>query len=148
METINNLSTESQPKKFPDMLNKVLPILLIIVAIGGGIFTGRALSGKKGSSELSGVIPKGQIAKGQEFGAKDTSSFKDTAIGVVEKGGIDGEGTHKLLREGGPSQSVYLTSSVLDLDQFIGEKIQVWGETMQAQKAGWLMDVGKIKVLE
>jgi hypothetical protein len=30
----------------------------------------------------------------------------------------------------------------------VGKKVQVWGETFKGQKAGWLMDVGRIKALE
>jgi len=67
---------------------------------------------------------------------------------VIEKNGFDGEGTHKLLREGGESQTAYLTSSVLDLDLFVGHKVEIWGETFAAQKAGWLLDVGAVKVLD
>jgi hypothetical protein len=66
----------------------------------------------------------------------------------LEEGGIDGEGTHHLVRDGGPSKSVYLTSTVIDLDSFAGKKVKVWGETISARKAGWLMDVGKIKIIE
>jgi len=66
----------------------------------------------------------------------------------LEKNGLDGEGTHRLIREGGPSQTAYVTSSTLDLDQFAGRKVQVWGETFRAQKAGWLMDIGRLKILE
>jgi len=139
------------PEK-PPALKKYnfLPVLLVVLALGLGVLSGWFFSSKKGVSNLgqTGVIPKEQITQGSEFGAKDASSFKDTATGVLEKNGIAGEGTHQLVREGGPSQTVYLTSSVLDLDQFAGRKIQVWGETMQAQKAGWFMDVGRIKVLE
>ena len=111
-----------------------------------GVATGFFLS-QKGVT-----LPKGKVIKvggpKKVVGSKDTSIFKDQAVGVVEKNGIDGEGTHKLIREGGPSQTVYLTSSVLDLDQFIGKKVKVWGETFAAQKAGWLMDVGRVEVLE
>lgn len=128
----------------------IILVVLIVLAVGLGAFTGYYFSGKKfgGSKAASGgIISQDKITKGVEFGVEDTGKA-DSAVGVVEKGGIDGEGTHKLLREGGPSQNVYLTSSVLDLDQFPGKKIQVWGETMKAQKAGWLMDVIKIKILE
>lgn len=84
-----------------------------------------------------------------EFGLLDAEeTFKDNAIGVLKEGGIDGEGTHHLEREGGPSQNVYLTSSAVDLSQLIGRKVQVWGETFATQKAGWFMDVVKVKVLE
>ena len=61
---------------------------------------------------------------------------------------VNGEGTHKLIRDGGPSQTVYLISSVIDMSEFVGKKVQVWGETIDAQKAGWLMDVGRVKILE
>ena len=116
-----------------------------------GVFTGYLLAGQGKVKGLFGgkkLVLQKQIAKGSEFGAKDEKAFKDTAVGILEKGGVDSEGTHKLLREGGSSQTVYLISSVLDLDQFLERKIQIWGETFQAQKAGWLMDVGKVKVLE
>lgn len=115
---------------------------LIILA---GAATGYLLSQKRIA------FPKGEFIKGlpkRVVGSKDTSVFKDQAVGTVEKGGIDSEGTHKLIREGGPSQTAYLTSSVLDLDQFVGKKVRVWGETFAAQKASWLMDVGRVEVLE
>ena len=133
------------------LLGRILPILLIIIIIGLGVFTGYYFSGKKGSSSLpggTGVVSQEKITKGNEFGSKDVSKFKDTATGVIEANGVDGEGTHKLVREGGPSQTACLTSSVLDLDQFVGKKVQVWGESFQARKCGWLMDIGKIKILE
>lgn len=139
------------PEAKSKLLSKVLSVLLIIVAIGLGVFSGFYFSGKRGMASKSGgagEIPQSKIVKGSEFGVKDTSKFKDIATGVIEAGGLDGEGTHKLIREGGPSQTVYLTSSVLDLDQFVGRKGQIWGETFKAEKAGWLMDVGKIKILE
>ncbi len=94
------------------------------------------------------MAKKGDIQVGQVFGIKDKNNFIDEASGILEKGGLDGEGTHKLLRSGGEKQTAYLMSSVLDLDDFLGYKITVWGETFSGQKAGWLMDVGKIKVEE
>jgi len=53
-----------------------------------------------------------------------------------------------LIRPGGDSQNVYLTSTVIDLESFVGKKVEVWGETIGAREAGWLMDVGKVKVTE
>ena len=124
---------------------------LAVVMVALGIITGwkiPKLSKEKSTGDTpNGLISKGEISKGKEFGVEDPGK-SDSAVGVVEKGGIDGEGTHKLLREGGPSQNIYMTSSVLDLDSFVGEKIQIWGETMKAQKAGWLMDIVKVKVLD
>lgn len=80
-------------------------------------------------------------------GSLDTKTFRDSAEGILEVGSINGEGTHKLIRPGGESQTVYLTSSVLDLNQFVGKKVRVFGETFAAKKAGWLMDVGKVEIL-
>jgi len=74
--------------------------------------------------------------------------FKDKAEGILKEGGIDGEGNFHLEREGGPSQNVYLTSSTVDLSLYVGKKVRVFGETFAGQKAGWLMDVGFIEILE
>ncbi len=86
--------------------------------------------------------------KGQVYGSSDEKSFKDSAEGTLEKGGVDGEGSHKLIRPGGDSQTVYITSSIINLDQFSGRKVKVWGQTYKAQKAGWLMDVGRVEIVE
>ncbi len=87
------------------------------------------------------------VEKGKTYGVTDTSAFKDTADGTVEKGGIEGEGQYHLVRPGGESQNVYMTSSTVDLSEFVGKKVKVWGATQTAQHAGWLMDVGKVEVL-
>jgi hypothetical protein len=41
-----------------------------------------------------------------------------------------------------------VTSSVVDLDLLVGDRVTIWGETNQGKKAGWLMDVGRLKVQE
>ena len=64
----------------------------------------------------------------------------------MKNGGTEGEGQYHLVRPGGDSQNVYLTSSSVDLSQFMNQKIKVWGQTQTAQHAGWLMDVGKVQV--
>jgi len=139
-------------KKMPKGIKKktslyVLASFLIVLL---GIGTGWVLSGSKSSgskSPTSGAAP-GAESGAKEAGIADESTFRDTAEGVLEIGGVDGEGTHHLVREGGLSKYVYLTSTVIDLETFAGKTVQVWGETISAQTAGWLMDVGKIKVLE
>lgn len=119
---------------------------VVLAIVGAGVLTGFLLSSRIGG-RVTGMVP-GVEYKGKEVGSTDVKTFKDDATGVLEQGGLDGEGTHKLIREGGPSQTVYLTSSIIDLDQLVGKKVQVWGETFSAQKAGWLMDVGRVKVLD
>ena len=81
-------------------------------------------------------------------GIADKKTFKDKAEGKLKEGGIDGEGNFHLEIPGGISQNVYLTSTTVDLSQYIGKKIRVWGETFAAEKAGWLMDVGLVEILK
>lgn len=128
----------------------LVPALVVLLVIVGGIGTGWTVSkGDILGANQENVAPGAEISSGgKEVGIDDSKTFRDSAQGTLEEGGIDGEGTHKLVRDGGPSQTVYLTSSVVDLDQFAGKRIEVWGETLGSKKAGWLMDVGRVKVLE
>lgn len=121
--------------------------VISILIVAAGLFTGWLISGKSAKVENTPVA-EGITVTQNEAGVKDESVFSGEApIGILESGGIDGEGTHHLVRDGGPSKYVYLTSSVVDLESFVGKKVQIWGETIAPKKAGWLMDVGKIKVV-
>lgn len=131
----------------PPSSKNILWLFIAIVILGLG--TGFVLA-KYSSVTGKGIplLPRGSSAiKGKTYGSDDTKTFKDTTEGVVKEGGIDGEGQFHLERPGGDSQNVYMTSSTVDLAQFIGRKIKVWGQTQQAKKAGWLMDVGRVEVL-
>jgi len=136
-------------KKSPAL---VVGIYLLIVLVGVG--TGYLISGKKsfslgGKSTLTSEQASESGAKvGDIIGSQDLETFKDITQGILIEGGIDGEGSHHIIRPGGQSQNVYLTSSVVDLESLVGHRVKIWGETFAAQKAGWLMDVGKIEVLE
>ncbi len=81
-------------------------------------------------------------------GILDPGTKYDDATGELKDGGIAGQGTHHLVRDGGPSQNVYLTSSVIDLSSFVGKKIKVWGQTLASKKVSWLMDVSKVEVVQ
>ena len=127
----------------------LMTVGLIVVLVGalsgwglskGGV--GRNILG------LSGQSAPGVKQSGNEVGLADEATFKDSAEGVLEEGGVDGEGTHHLVRPGGPSQNVYLTSTVIDLQAFVGKKVKILGQTIGARQAGWLMDVGLVKVIE
>jgi hypothetical protein len=125
------------------------PVILFVIVAFLGVGTGFGLA-QANSGPGKKVIPLPKVSsveKGKTYGVTDTAAFKDTAEGVVEEGGIEGEGQYHLVRPGGDSQSVYMTSSTVDLSEFIGKKIKVWGATQTAQSAGWLMDVGKVEVL-
>jgi hypothetical protein len=122
----------------------VIFVFLILLGIG----TGYLLAGKVNTTaitSLNGAMVTMQDGK-KSVGVSDTKAFPDSATGVIEEGGSNGEGTHKLIRDGGPSQTVYMISSVVDLDQFIGKNVTVWGQTMAAKKVPWLMDVGRVDI--
>jgi hypothetical protein len=118
--------------------------ILIVVIIVAGILTGLLLS-KLQKPSTSTLVSNGQ--KGNVVGTVDKKTFKDTAEGILKEGGINGEGNFHLERPGGESQNVYLTSGTVDLTQFVGKKVKVWGATFQGQAAGWLMDVGSVETL-
>lgn len=126
--------------------------IILIVAVVLGAMSGYILKNKiRITSENTLAlrsIDSSSISKGTVVGSDDTKTFKDTATGSLKGGGIKGEGQFHLIRPGGDSQNVYLTSSSVDLSKFVGKKIKVWGETQKAQYAGWLMDVGRVEVIE
>jgi hypothetical protein len=153
----DTLKTEKKVKEVDMKPKTPVMILILVVAVISGIGTGygiHQLNAKGGSlsnpeiRELQEGSPTSDVKVDEVFGSSNESTFKDSAEGIIQEGGLDGEGTHKLVRPGGVSQTVYLTSAVVDLDKFLNHKVKVWGETNTAQKAGWLMDVGRIKVLE
>lgn len=132
--------------EFSFATNRPLVIGLGISFALVGILTGWLISGRPGlpTKSASGVVAV-KSSDNSEAGVNDDSTFKDTAEGMLEEGGINGEGQYHLVRPGGASQNVYLTSTVVDLKGFVGSKVKVWGQTLSAKKAGWLMDVGKVK---
>ncbi len=140
--------------KKSNLLTILLPAVIILAIIGAGAMTGWFLAKKANLTNIPATTKKltggAELVQGQnEVGIKD-ANFKDTAEGKIEVNDNSGgsEGSHILLRPGGASQTAYLTSSVVDLNQFVGKCVQVWGETFAAQKAGWLMDVGRVKLLD
>lgn len=118
--------------------------LVLMVAVGVGVGFIAASVGRKAGSPAQQVSSEKAV---KTIGIADKKTFKDKAEGILREGGVDGEGNFHLERPGGASQNVYLTSTTVDLSQHIGKKVRVWGETFQAEKAGWLMDVGLVEVL-
>lgn len=155
MDEKNKTKTEAplmhDVKSKSSFFSMKLVVFLVVFAVLG-IGTGYVLStvfpgggaGLTGGSE--GKI-EGGISKGEKYGDGDPEIFTDEAEGTLREGGIDGEGQFHLERPGGDTQTVYLTSSVVDLSQFKGKKVKVWGKTFEGEKAGWLMDVGIVEVL-
>ncbi len=122
----------------------IILVVFLVAGLGAGLLVSR-FTAKQSASTTSNTT---NAPVAQTAGIADKKTFKDKAEGILRNGGIDGEGNFHLDRPGGPSQNVYLTSTTVDLTKYIGKKVRVWGETFQAQKAGWLMDVGLVEVLQ
>ena len=158
MEEVKFQSTETQTQSpaslraVPDKTKfaKILPYFIVVVLVGLGIFTGLIASSvqkAKAQNQQAKSIEEEELSPQQQESFAQT--FRDEAEGTVEKNDdLDkyAQGTHKLLRPGGESQTAYLTSSVVDLDEYVGKKVRVFGETFGSSQVGWLMDVGKVEV--
>jgi hypothetical protein len=156
---IPNLSTNNSNTNFsePNKTPKLILVIIGVLAIASGFWISRFFPSKTavsfselestnaptGATVASGETPKVGVLYGNL-----NQTFKDSATGTIEKGGINGVGTHILNRAGGADQRASLTSSTVDLDLFVGKKVEVKGETNNSNKTGWLMDVGSIKILE
>lgn len=143
-DTVSNVSGKpivrqlEENKTMKKTVNIVFAVMILLGVATGYMLTTKLKGGPGGTD--------GSVATDKVVGSTDAKTFKDSADGMIEKGGLEGEGTHHLIREGGPSKTVYLISSVIDLDLFIGKKVVVWGQTQAAEKAAWLMDVGKVEL--
>lgn len=133
---------------------KTLPALIIVLVVlgaavfgalsgyGGSMFMGKS-SGTTTTTTTEGVE---KVSTAKAAGLKDKKTFPDEVAGLLKEGGADGEGSFHLVRPGGESQNVYLTSTTVDLSVFLNKKVTVWGQTFEGEKAGWLMDVGYIEI--
>lgn len=130
-------------------LPTIIPLVIVVAIVAAGIFSGLVLSSRSKSASQGAAINQEELPPEQKESFAQT--FRDEAEGTVERNdALDkyAQGTHKLVRPGGEDQTAYLTSSVLDLDEFVGKKVKVFGETFGSQQVGWLMDVGKVESLD
>lgn len=123
------------------------PLLgVMIAAVVLGVATGYILSQKSVSKVTNPLVGTPKTPQ------QDIRTFRDFAEGVVKTRPAPSnpseyvEGTHLLQREG--AVPVALTSSVVDLSQYEGKKVKVFGETQKALKEGWLMDVGRVEEIK
>lgn len=131
----NQRSEDGLPYKSFFLMLGVVLILGVFIGFGFSFIQKNIGSSSKSTAPLA-----------KTAGITDKKTFKDSAEGILKEGGVDGEGNFHLARPGGESQNVYLTSTTVDLSKYVGKKIKVWGETFQAEKAGWLMDVGLVEM--
>ena len=142
---MNNMIRDLDNNENKDTFPYLKFFIFVAVAVLLGLTTGFALAKfpKKG---LSTNLTSAKSEK--TVGIADQKTFKDSAEGILKEGGIDGEGSFHLQRPGGESQNVYLTSTTVDLSHYVGKKVRVWGETFAGEKAGWLMDVGRLDLIK
>jgi hypothetical protein len=141
MDAKDGKTTMKQMKKNSFVILAVYTVLILMGLGTGYLLATRSTVGSVITSKSGSVASTGKVV-----GVQDASKYTNCPTGKVEAGGLDGEGTHHLTREGGPSQTAYLVSSLIDLDQYVGLTVKVCGQTMQAQKAPWLMDVERLEV--
>jgi len=149
--------TSPQKNNSPSL--KIVFLMLFIASVLGFIAsrvfptTGKSSSSiallSSGETALSteDIKDKSELEVGKLYG-NTSANFKDSATGTIEVGAVNGVGTHILVRPGGDSQRVSLTSSAVDLDLFVNRQVEVKGETNTSGKTGWLMDVGSVKIVE
>lgn len=128
-------------------LSSFLLLIALVAAVGIAVGFGATKLFNK-SSKITNSNSGKTVQTDTSAGISDKKTFKDSSEGLLREGGIDGEGNFHLERPGGKSQNVYLTSSTVDLSLYLNKKVRVQGETFNAQKAGWLMDVGLIEILK
>lgn len=122
---------------------------IILASVVLGLTSGYILA-KSGKSSQGSITSPSVSNQTPKTAAQDNRTFRDFAQGTLVKRPAPKnpdeyvEGTHMLIRDG--AVPVALTSSVVDLSQYEGKKVKVFGETQKAIKEGWLMDVGKVEV--
>jgi len=156
---IPNLNQTPLPSKNDKITLFSTIAIIVAVGVASGFWLSRFFPSR--SSDQSPLFTSGesrplsadtissadQLKVGQVYGNAN-GNFKDKATGVIESGGVNGEGTHTLIRPGGEDQKAALTSSILDLDLFVDRQVEIQGETNDSRKAGWFLDVGSIKIIE
>lgn len=127
--------TEPILKKITNEKNdKAMLVGISTLAIVLGVLSGFSISNLVVTSSTS--VAQEEI---MSAGTNDESLLTDSTEGVLKEGGINDEGTHRI-------NDVTLISTVLDLDNFVGKKVTIWGLAIGSPNVDWLIDVAKIKV--
>jgi len=147
---IHKLETKEEAKLPQANKQKIINLVILIAIVLTAIFSSKQVVKILVSSSNSlpdvSYSDKTVSMGAKELGQKNIKLCPDTAEGILKSGGIEGEGTHHLVRKGGEDQYVYLTSSTIDLSQVVNKKVKVWGKTYTAKTAGWLMDACYLEI--
>ncbi len=148
-ELIHDLPVEENHQDMAMKKAFILFGIFIVAGVLSGFILNFVTSGLSNSQQASNAKPIGANDVVQSEGIADKKTFKDSAEGMLREGGSEdsGEGSYHLERPGGDDQTVYLTSSTVDMSKFVGKKVRVHGETFSSEHVGWLMDVGYIEVI-
>lgn len=136
-------------KKFSLENPNKLFVGILVASIVLGVSAGFLLANSERGA-TSSAAPATTSTTTPKTAQQDNRTFRDFAEGVVQKRSAPKdseeytEGTHILVRQVGTP--VALTSSVIDLSQYEGKKVKLFGETQKGIKEDWLMDVGKVEV--
>ncbi len=123
--------------------------LLLVISVTSIVLLGSGLGlliSRKNLPKVEGIATQQLIKTNKQAGVKDCKG--DQATGTLEKTSGKEQGTHKLIRDGGPSQTIYMVSSVIDLEEYVGKKMDICGDTQKLQGVSWFMDVTQIKIVE
>ena len=148
MENLEPTPSQSLAKHFTAGSPGRLILGVVIFAAILGSVTGLMVANKGGVTGGAAAIITGPPKTAEQ----DAGTFRDFAEGILQpKPEPDDpseytEGTHYLQRDG--AVPIALTSSVVDLSNYEGKKVKVFGETQKAVKEGWLMDVGKVEEIK
>lgn len=154
---IHNIDAGDSGAAIPIVISVAILVATLVVGGGTGWVIAFSTSPATSTTEEQEVKSGEELAEGEvpkSAGLKDTETFRDKAEGTLYIGGfVDEEsgfreGTHRLERPGGESQTVYLTSTTVDLGMYDGKEVSVLGKTNRPQRVGWLMDVGYIELIE
>lgn len=144
---MDNIS--SAPKKIGNLSLNQIFLIILVASVLLGTSAGYILANSKTGAKLATSTSSGHTSQTPKTASADKSTFKDFAEGTIQKketpkDGEYTEGTHVLIRTG--AVPVALTSSVVDLSQYEGKHVVVYGQTQKAIKEGWLMDVGLVEI--
>ena len=140
---LKSFSSANDSSKKNTLVMALTSFVVVILGVGTGyVLAGPVKSEGMGTQNTPEQV---EVKEGEAGLDESQASEKEAPIGILKEGGIEGEGMYHLERPGGPTKNVYLTSTVLNLQSFVDKKVQVWGDTLAGAKAGWLMDVVKIK---
>lgn len=149
-------STLDEPAAFPmpqeNHMSKVIALVCATLSIILGITAGYALAIRKTQSpvavnELAAEQPATRKIAEQNARELKPNDIRDSAEGTIAlkpQTDIRKQGSHILKRSDAP-WPIYLISSTVDLTQYEGKKVKIYGVTYDGGTKDWHMEVNKVE---